>query len=146
MWRPVARASTVSRVFTATRARYCRNILIALIDAKKGEQTAQACANAWLHQVSVDRSRQAGVLSATAASHTPPWLLSGWECRGLRLSREGAKIHPRLLPFCQQSGDYRLVARIEMPSTVTSTVCALISHWGPISLGPVLAANSLCPW
>jgi hypothetical protein len=39
-----------------------------------------------------------------------------------------------------------VAARIEMPSTATSTFCALIRHWDPISLGPALAANSLCPW
>src|SRR5437660_1616376 len=33
-----------------------------------------------------------------------------------------------------------------MPSTVTSTVCVLSRHWGPIWLGPALLANSLYPW
>jgi len=34
-------------------------------------------------------------------------------------------------------GNYRVVAGIEMPSSVTCTVCALIRHWGSISVGPV---------
>src|ERR1039458_3727263 len=52
-----------------------------------GEQTAQACANAWLHQLSVNSKRRGRISPTIAASRTPPSLLSGWGCRGRRLSR-----------------------------------------------------------
>ncbi len=47
-------------------------------------------------------------------------------------------------PVCRQSGNYHVVARIETPTIVTSTVSAWIRHWGPMWVGPVLMANALC--
>jgi hypothetical protein len=52
-----------------------------MLDTETGELTEKGCnTHAWLQQLGV-------VLPATAASRTPLWLASGWECRGRRLSR-----------------------------------------------------------